>query len=504
MTCRRASIAPFGIAFAATVLTLECAVAQVAAAPVVNPGFEQGAPGAPPTGWMGSISAAPAAGGASTAFRALIDRDSPREGRSSARLEHVDAAGAEGFGVISQALDATSYRGRRVRFTAAVRAEALSAAQVGLWLRVDREAGRMGFFDNMRDRPITSAAWADYTIEGDVASDAERIVLGLLLAGEGRAWIDDVRVEDLGPAAPPAAATIDLSAYVEQALALLRTFHINSASADWETIEARARRATASATQLGDVHDAINGIIADLGERHTFLRPASPAAAGPVPAGAMPSPVMPSHSLLDGRFGLVRVPGFMGNPDQAAQYSATVRDALTSMDTGSRICGWIVDLRDNTGGNIWPMLNGLDPLLGPGPFGAFRTPAGQLTHWRRADASISPGVALPDRAPFYALRAADAPVAVLIGPRTGSSGEMTAVAFAGRERARNFGAASAGLSTANVVFPLVDGATLVVTTAYVRDRTGHEYTGPITPDEPVEAQDAEGAAVRWLESQGSC
>jgi len=55
----------------------------------------------------------------------------------------------------------------------------------------------------MQDRPIRSPEWAQYTIEGDVASDATRIVLGMMMTGSGSAEIDSVRLTDIGPAKDP-------------------------------------------------------------------------------------------------------------------------------------------------------------------------------------------------------------------------------------------------------------------------------------------------------------
>ena len=493
-------------ALAALALAIEGAAAQ-APAPLANAGFEEGAPGALPPGWGGPAAASTPGGNPASAYRALVDADNPSEGRASARLERSGAGGSSPFGALSQAVDAMPYRGRRVRLTAAVRAGAAQTAQVGLWLRVDREGGRLGFFDNMNDRPITGTQWAEYTIEGDVSADAVAIVLGLLVVGDGRAWIDAVRLEDVGPAAPPAAASADPRGYFEQALALLRQLHINSGTADWDGIAGRGRARLATATQLSDAHDAIRDVIATLGERHSFLRPPPSGGAAAAPAGippaASPPTALPETRVLDGRFGVVRLPGFLGSPEQAERYTAALRAGLTGIDAAGA-CGWIVDLRGNTGGNMWPMLNGLDPLLGPGPFGAFRTPTGQLTHWVRGPATIAPQPALADRAPSFALSSADAPVAVLLGPGTASSGEMVAIAFAGRDGARSFGADSAGFSTANVAIPLSDGATLVITTSFARDRTGHEYAGSLVPDERVAESEAEAAAVRWLASQDYC
>ncbi|HEX5184099.1 MAG TPA: S41 family peptidase [Allosphingosinicella sp.] len=117
--------------------------------------------------------------------------------------------------------------------------------------------------------------------------------------------------------------------------------------------------------------------------------------------------------------------------------------------------------------------------------------------WIRANGSIYPAAgAVPDASPASTLAHGSAPLAVLIGPRTASSGEMSAVAFIGRARARTFGALSAGFTTANQAYPLSDGAMLVVTETTIRDRTGRDYAGPIRPDVP--ADDAEQAAEHWL------
>ncbi len=94
------------------------------------------------------------------------------------------------FGNVMQAIAARPLRGKRVRFRAAVRVE----GQAQLWLRVDRQDRAIGFFDNMRDRPIRSAEWNEYEIEGPVADDAEEIYFGMMLIGEGKAWLDAVEL----------------------------------------------------------------------------------------------------------------------------------------------------------------------------------------------------------------------------------------------------------------------------------------------------------------------
>jgi C-terminal processing protease CtpA/Prc len=100
------------------------------------------------------------------------------------------------FGTIIQSVDATPYRGRKVRLTSSIRTAVDGEGNQGqMWLRVDRASGGRGFFNNMGDRPVTSSEWGDYEIVGEIADDAEWIVFGCFLLGMGQVWVDDFRLE---------------------------------------------------------------------------------------------------------------------------------------------------------------------------------------------------------------------------------------------------------------------------------------------------------------------
>lgn len=142
-------------------------------------------------------------------FDVVQDMTAPYEGESSLRLDHRgERAGS--FAAVAQALDATPYRGRTIRFSAAARAGPGLAQGLasGLWLRVDREGGARGFFDNMSDRPIRSQDWAIYEVTGPVAADAVKITVGFLLSGSGSAWIDAASLEVV-PGVPPAEISVE-------------------------------------------------------------------------------------------------------------------------------------------------------------------------------------------------------------------------------------------------------------------------------------------------------
>ncbi len=99
------------------------------------------------------------------------------------------------FGTLLQAVAPGELRGRRVRLRARVRAEMKPSGRLQLGLRVERPGGQLGFFDNMSDRPVRTTDWRTIVIEGEVAPDAERIIVQAVLTGEGKAWLDEVSLE---------------------------------------------------------------------------------------------------------------------------------------------------------------------------------------------------------------------------------------------------------------------------------------------------------------------
>ena len=95
------------------------------------------------------------------------------------------------FASVSQALDATPFRGMRVRLRGKLRTGPRARGQ--LWLRVDR--GQLSvFFDNMAQHPVASDTWTTAEIIGSVASDATEIVLGVLNTSPGTVWYDDLEL----------------------------------------------------------------------------------------------------------------------------------------------------------------------------------------------------------------------------------------------------------------------------------------------------------------------
>jgi carboxyl-terminal processing protease len=287
---------------------------------------------------------------------------------------------------------------------------------------------------------------------------------------------------------PPSA---EAEQYLMHGVAEVRAHHINSEKMDWPKVTAEAHRRIRGASGPSDTYAALRWLFREAGEQHSFfLTPAEVRSIGKPSFFGGSAPERPSAERI-GKVGMVRLPA-LGSPpaemqETGADYTRKLHSLLIQLDR-LPLCGWIVDLRSNGGGNMWPMLGGLGPLLGAPPFGYFVDRNGKVTPWDFLEGT-----------PQLSLRQADLPVAVLIDSRTASSGEMAALSLIGRPNVRTFGEATAGLTTGNVMRPMPDGALLVVTSTYARDRTGKDYQGSIEPDVAVEKSTAQKSALLWLE-----
>jgi len=220
--------------------SLSPASAEPQPIPLVNSGFEDGTLGQPAPGW----SAPPAMLEAGYSIRTVEEK--PESGKKCLQISRAGAKKSpQDFGASAQTIDATPYRSKRIRFTAAVRIQGGSHDIAQLWMRVDRPDGAMGFFDNMGDRPVTSAAWQKVQITGPVAADAQSIKVGFLLAEGGRAWFDSAALEVLGdaadgnePARPLTDRGLDNLAAFAQLYGTVRWFHPSdqAAAADWNAV----------------------------------------------------------------------------------------------------------------------------------------------------------------------------------------------------------------------------------------------------------------------------
>lgn len=143
--------------------------------------FEAKSTGSVPTGWAaypsGSVS---------------LDDRIVHGGHWSARIERQpDTANA--FSGITKSLP-MDFKGTAIELRGFVRTEAVSDF-VALWIREDGESNPGLAFDSLQMRPQKikgTTDWTEYSVSVQVQPDARQLFIGFLLAGTGKAWVDDM------------------------------------------------------------------------------------------------------------------------------------------------------------------------------------------------------------------------------------------------------------------------------------------------------------------------
>ncbi len=294
--------------------------------------------------------------------------------------------------------------------------------------------------------------------------------------------------------------------YLDMALRLVRREALYRDDVDWDALHREARQTASAARTYAGTHRLLSRAVKQAGGPHSriippYLVPRTVPPADPTlaPLVAVDVPCRPVGDIADG-VAVLCLPPTTGGRTAIRGYVATGARLVDDLAAAQPV-GWVVDLRANTGGGMWPMLAVLAGLLDIGVLGAFAARDGRIRQWRRHRHHLSLGRQPTALVHSRSRRPPGTPIAVLLSARTASAGEAAAVALQAQSPVRTFGAATAGMTTGNRTFVLRDGTRLIISGVHYADADGHPITGRIEPDEPV--ADGPGdpvlaAAMRWL------
>jgi len=305
------------------------------------------------------------------------------------------------------------------------------------------------------------------------------------------------------------------SGLLDEAFLFMQKNYYRKNSVAWDSLMTAAKTGLTASGYCNETYDIISWCFKELNETHSFIMPPARAAVYNNDTGNLPrKPLM--HELvgdikgemLEDDIAYLTVP-WVSTTDSVicTRVADSLQQLIARLDAGNP-SGWIIDLRKNTGGNCWPMLAGIGPLLGNGVCGYFVS-ARERIPIVYADGAAFQGKNVRCRASnAYKMKPDKKSIIVLTGRRTVSSGEIIAPAFKAREQVYFYGEPTAGYTTANATYTLSDNSMLVLTVCMEADRTGKICEGRIIPDEVFMAASggsgndaAMSAAVMWLASQ---
>lgn len=158
---------------------VQSACSQVKVTQTLNLGFEQHRNGFP-SQWTTFGNAA---------YKVYMDSVHKKSGKLSAVIENTGIK--KEYKALSMILPA-NYEGKSIRLSGFIKTENVTEGYAGLWIRIDPQIG----FDNMSNRGVTGTTdWAPFEITLPLKpKETEKIVVGGLLVGKGKMWLDDLKI----------------------------------------------------------------------------------------------------------------------------------------------------------------------------------------------------------------------------------------------------------------------------------------------------------------------
>lgn len=295
--------------------------------------------------------------------------------------------------------------------------------------------------------------------------------------------------------------TVTPTEHLNELLRLMEAEAANARRIDWAQARADVFAAAGNAQSIPDTYPAIAVALQTLDDFESHYVGADRRVIGPPPVGGCPAGSTDTPSLPE-TVGYVSLDTCDCQGAVADRYAENVQQAIMAADRPGLV-GWIVDLRENGGGNMWPMIAGLGPIFGEGIIGWIVYNNRDYEREYRAGAALSLNEPFARVAAPYTLIRPLPRVAVLTSGITVSAAEAITVFFKNRPDTRSFGAPTCGHHHLLQDFAMSDGATLILKTAHNADRLKRTYAGPVMPDEIVTAPgEAVSRAVAWLLSQG--
>jgi carboxyl-terminal processing protease len=279
---------------------------------------------------------------------------------------------------------------------------------------------------------------------------------------------------------------------LDEAFTLMQQHYYRKDSVAWTDLAKAARERLNTSANCEAAHETLQWCFRQMKERHSFIMPAVKADVynGNINSSkdtSLTSPLIGPfrYELVEAGIAYIDIPWISTADKKLCNAFADSLHRVIADYHRSGINKWIIDLRNNTGGNCWPMLAGLGALLGNGVHGYFVSASekipisyqdGAMKQGRYARCTVTEPYLITGERPA---------IVVLTGPNTASAGEIVALAFKGKEGVQLFGEPTAGLTTANATYKLSDGSMLVLTVCREADRNGNIQEGRIHPDRPV-------------------
>lgn len=254
--------------------------------------------------------------------------------------------------------------------------------------------------------------------------------------------------------------------FISNALHIMQKNSVFSGNVNWQQVRDTVYSVTSGASTFKDAAPGLQIAFNALGDKHGWLAFGEDEYRNPnfvIDTGRISANMKQAASkgpkiyagIVNNEYAYISIPFFGGQTEaQMASFAQRIQDTLfTLVNENTR--GIIIDLRLNAGGNMFPMIAGLSNVLGETDFAIYPTAnkdSIERSSITKNGVAVNGRIITPLPKTYGDLSAH--PVALIIGPVTGSAGECLAAGFIGRNKTALIGETTAGFTSANDGFLL--------------------------------------------------
>jgi C-terminal processing protease CtpA/Prc len=268
--------------------------------------------------------------------------------------------------------------------------------------------------------------------------------------------------------------------YLNEAIDIMEKNSVKKNSIDWIAFREDVLEKGRNAKSIKDTYPIIEYALQKLGDNHSSFGSAKKIKVDKKNNSTIPKA---SSRQINDSVGYIKIPNFVAYTlESIDEFAIQIQNEIIELDK-FEISYLIVDLGENTGGNMWPMLLGLNPILSTGTLGYFVDADNNFTEWKHINGALYLGIEkMIELKEPYTLKNNLKKIAVITSRRTTSSGEAVLVALKGEKNVVTIGEETYGLSTCNSGFKLSDNSYINLTTSIFADRKKIMYGKKIYPD----------------------
>lgn len=269
-----------------------------------------------------------------------------------------------------------------------------------------------------------------------------------------------------------------IKTYLMDALKIMQAKSVNKAKIDWNSVRLKALNSAVNAKTIRDTYPMIKEALSSLNDAHSNFYPPEAVKAYTLGyrATGQTFPVIKSE-IKANQYAYISLPdiGSFNNGDWNEYVNEFYRQVNLLQQQKPK--GWIIDLRANFGGMLYPMYAAIAPFLDQKNVVGIKDAEGKIAHFNYKNGKFYEG---KQASQYFIIKEKrpkkiKSPIAVLVAKKTGSSAEFITAAFVGQNKATIIGENTQGLTSGNQEYKLADGAFIALTVGNIVNRLGKEY-----------------------------